>query len=82
MATTEHTAWAVVQHTEPYHPEGDPTRTATEFVHWIFATREAAARRKADLLIRTANFRVEVRQVPEESWDSKYGAKRKKEEAA
>lgn len=75
---TDHTAWAVVQHCEPYHPEGDKSRTSTEFVYWIFTTREEAARRKARLLLsHHLDRRIEVRKVNEESWSIRFGAKTK-----
>ena len=73
----EHTAWAVVQHTEPYHPEGDKTRTTTEYVHWIYADRAEAAKHKAVYILRSKKFNVEVRKVNEKSWDTEYGAKKK-----
>lgn len=70
----EHTAWALVQHIKPYHPEGDKTRSLTEFVLWIHTTQQEAARHKADFLLRHGlDNRLEVRKVGEESWSTRYG---------
>lgn len=64
--------YAVIHHTKPYHPEGDPNRTTDEFVYWIFETKEEACRKKADLLLfHGLDRRLSVRKVEEESWDTK-----------
>lgn len=61
--------WAVIGHTKPYHPEGDPTRTTDEFVFWVYGTQQEASRKKAGLLLfHRLDRRISVREVEEEPW--------------
>lgn len=64
--------WAVIHHTTPYHPAGDPKRTSDEFVYWIHETQEEACKQKASLLLfHRLDRRISVREVEDESWDRK-----------
>jgi hypothetical protein len=74
--------YAVIQTVPEYHPAGDPTRTSTEFIHWIFGTAEDANTHKDDLLLanaakKGADVTLTVREVEEEPWTAGGLAKEK-----
>lgn len=69
--------YAVIQTVPEYHPAGDPTRTSTEFIHWIFGTAEDANTHKDDLLISKSDAVIVVREVEEEQWTAGGLAKEK-----
>lgn len=66
--------WAVIETLPEYHPEGDPERTSTEFVWWIFSDKKKAMARKKEL----ADKQVRVEEV-EGAWDAPAKTEHKKE---
>lgn len=63
-------AYAVIQIVDPYRPEGREDRPeTTEFVHWIYETRQEACANRAKFLL---HYRFDrpflVREVEVEPW--------------